>query len=192
MLWWNSQKNQKNLFILSHLNQSLPHQSFRRSGIRQLRVDLMHCGRCYEDSMTESLWCDHNKETRADVLTSPEFNLSRGGEEDTRRKYSHIATFRPSRENWALPRVSWTKPQLRRFLHSPLPGASIAVPSSYVSPPCTPAPWLATVTSSIDLHASAFVEHKGRTQTTKDNNVFFFFTFVIFLRTTDSQDIMCF
>lgn len=28
------------------------------------RVDLMHCGHCYEDSMTESLWCDHNKETR--------------------------------------------------------------------------------------------------------------------------------
>lgn len=114
---------------------------------------------------------------RADVLTSPEFNLSRGGEEDTRRKYSHIATFQPSRENWALPCVSWMKPQLRRFLHSPLPGASIAVPSPYVSPPYTPALWLATVTSSIDLHASAFVEYKGRIQTTKDNNVFLLFLF---------------
>lgn len=108
MLWWNSQKNQKNLFIRNHLNQSLPHQSFRRSGIHQLRVDLMHCGRCYEDSMTESLWCDHNKEMRADVLTSPEFSLSRGGEEDTRRKYNHTATFQPSRENQALPHVSWS------------------------------------------------------------------------------------
>lgn len=73
---------------------------------------------------------------RADVSTSPEFNLSRGGE-DTRRKDSHIATFQPSRENRALPRISWIifKPEIRRrFLHSPLPGASIAVLSSRVSP----------------------------------------------------------
>lgn len=28
------------------------------------RVDSMHCGRCYEDSTTESRWCDHSKEMR--------------------------------------------------------------------------------------------------------------------------------
>lgn len=102
------------------------------------RVDSMHCGHCYEDSMTESLWCDHSKEMRADVSTSPEFSLSRGGEEDIRRKDSHIATFQPSRENQALAHhIPWTtfksNPEGFHVPHAQEPASPFQAPEPHPS-----------------------------------------------------------
>lgn len=139
----------------------------------------MHCGRCYEDSMTESLWCDPSKEMRADVSTSPEFSLSRR-RRDTRRKDSHIATFQPSRENQALPRISWitSRPELRRFLHPPLQEPALP----YRAPVFHPCVDTVTRRDALTRMPMLLQNTKGRIQTPKMITFFYFCYFMCFFK----------